>query len=80
MAKKSVKTHEMSALRMPGFNAEASLYTSPVTYHTAGGSGGPIGAVQPAQGNPCLVRCEQQCRHQPYFQYCVRRCFYENCE
>jgi hypothetical protein len=25
MAKKSVKTHKLSALRMPGFNAEASL-------------------------------------------------------
>ncbi len=45
MAKKSVKTHEVSALRMPGFNAEASLYGSPVVYHSSVGSGGSIGAV-----------------------------------
>jgi hypothetical protein len=48
MAKKSVKTHELSALRIPGFNAEASLYTSPTTYRAGKSSGGTIGAVQPA--------------------------------
>ncbi len=29
MAKYIVKTHELSALRITGFNAEASLYTDP---------------------------------------------------
>ena len=52
MAKKSVKAHEVSALGMPGFNAEASLYSSPVTYRSSGGSGGTIGAVRPAYLNP----------------------------
>jgi len=47
MAKRSVKTQEPGVLRMPGFNAEASLYTSPATYRAVGGSGVPIGAVQP---------------------------------
>jgi hypothetical protein len=47
MAKTSVKTREQSALRMPGFNGEASLYTSPARY-SSGVSGGTIGAVQPA--------------------------------
>ena len=42
MAKKSVKTHELSA---PGFNAEASLYGSPVVYHSSVGLGGSIGAM-----------------------------------
>jgi hypothetical protein len=51
MAKKSVKTHELSALRMPGFKAEMSLYTSPTTYRSAGSLGGSIGAVQPAYGS-----------------------------
>jgi hypothetical protein len=48
MAKKSRKTHEVSALRMPGFNAEASLYGSPAVYYSSVGSGGSIGTVQPA--------------------------------
>jgi hypothetical protein len=48
MAKKSVKTQELSAVRMPGFNAWASLYTSPKTYRAVGGLGVAIGAVQPA--------------------------------
>jgi len=52
MAKNSIKTHEVNALRMPGFNAEASLYGSPVVYHSSVGSGRTIGTVQPA--NVCL--------------------------
>jgi len=52
MAKKSVKTRELSAVRIPGFNAEASFYTSSETYRSSGGSGGTIGAVQPAYLNP----------------------------
>jgi hypothetical protein len=36
MAKKSVKTHEARALRMPGFNAEASLYDVSGQYSMAG--------------------------------------------
>jgi hypothetical protein len=32
MAKKSVKTHDLSALRIPGFNAEASLYDKGASY------------------------------------------------
>ena len=32
MAKKSVKTRELSALRMPGFNAEGSLYDRSASY------------------------------------------------
>jgi hypothetical protein len=48
MAKKSVKTNELSALRMPGFNAEASLYDSHATYRSSGRFGGMGGAVQPA--------------------------------
>jgi hypothetical protein len=35
MAKKSVKSHELSALRIPGFNAEASLYTAGKRYRGA---------------------------------------------
>ena len=46
--KKSTSTRSMSALRMPGFSAEASLYTSPATYRSGGGAGETFGAVQPA--------------------------------
>ncbi len=48
MAKKSVKTHDKDTARVPGFNAEASLFTSVATYRSSGGLGGAIGAVQPA--------------------------------
>jgi hypothetical protein len=48
MAKKIAKTHEVSALRVPGFSAEASLYTSLAIYRSSGGAGGPLGAVQPS--------------------------------
>ncbi len=57
MAKKSVKTHQLSAMRTPGFNAEASLYTSPATYRSSGGSAGTIGTVQPAVYKPHVPRC-----------------------
>jgi hypothetical protein len=46
--KKSTSTRSMSAMRMPGFSAEASLYTSPATYRLGGGAGKTLGAVQPA--------------------------------
>jgi hypothetical protein len=46
--KKSTSTRSMSAMRMPGFSAEASLYTSPATYRSGGGAGETFGAVQPA--------------------------------
>lgn len=48
MAKQSVKPREFSALRIPGFNAEASLHTSRATYSSGGGSRVTLGAVQPA--------------------------------
>ncbi len=48
MAKKNVKNRELSARRMPGFDAEASLYISPTAYRSSGSSGATIGAVQPA--------------------------------
>jgi hypothetical protein len=32
MAKKSVKTHDLGVLRIPGFNAEASLYDKRANY------------------------------------------------
>lgn len=37
MAKKSVKTHKLSALRMPGFSAEASLYNPRRCYRMGAG-------------------------------------------
>ena len=40
MAKRSVKTHELSARRMPGFTAEASLYTSPTNFRQIVAQGG----------------------------------------
>ena len=47
VTKKSVKIQEKkSALRMPGFNAEASLYTSSAAYHLSGASGGRSGGVE----------------------------------
>jgi hypothetical protein len=48
MAKNNVKRRELSAVRMPGFNAEASLYISPTAYCSSGSSGGTTGAVKPA--------------------------------
>ena len=48
MAKKSAQTYELHDKGMPGFNAEASLYTSPATYRSGRGAGGTFGAVQPA--------------------------------
>ena len=48
MAKKGVKINEVIALRMPGFSAEASLYTSQATYRAVGGSGVTSSPVQPA--------------------------------
>jgi hypothetical protein len=50
MSKKAAKTHEVSALRTPGFNAEASLYIPTAMYRSGGGSIGNVGAVQPAAG------------------------------
>jgi hypothetical protein len=48
MARNSLKRRQVSAARMPGFNAEASLYMSPATYRSSGSPDGTIGAVQPA--------------------------------
>jgi hypothetical protein len=49
MAKQSLKTRTTSVhVRIPGFNAEASLYSSPAAYGAIAGSGGTIGVVQPA--------------------------------
>lgn len=47
MAKKSVKTRELHARRMPGFSAEASLYASDQRYHVGYFSGMAGGEVQP---------------------------------
>jgi hypothetical protein len=70
MAKKAAKTGEVSALRMPGFKAETSLYTSTATYRSSGGSGETVGAVQPAvcwchtpyglEPCPCKIRAYLQ--------------------
>jgi hypothetical protein len=48
MAKNSWKEEKSIVLRVPGFNADASLYTSPRSYRSSVGSGGTAGAVQPA--------------------------------
>jgi hypothetical protein len=50
IARKSLKTDELSALRMPGFKADASLYASFAKYRSSGSSVGTFGAVQPAAG------------------------------
>jgi hypothetical protein len=68
MAKKSRKAHEVSALRMPGFNAEASIYTSPATYRSSGGSAGSFGAVQPAFGR--IQNCFKICGGDPDCEQC----------
>jgi hypothetical protein len=68
MAKKSLKTHELSALRMPGFNAEASLYASPATYRSSGGLSRAIGAVQPAIGS--IQNCFKICGGDPGCEQC----------
>ncbi len=48
MAKKTAKSHELSAPQIPGFNAVASLYVSSAVYRARGGSAGTLGAMQPA--------------------------------
>jgi hypothetical protein len=47
MAKKSVKTHELSALRMPGFTAEASLAKTTQHYALAPPAAADAGRVIP---------------------------------
>jgi hypothetical protein len=66
MAKKSVKSHELSASRMPGFHADASLYVSRETYRSSGGAGGDYAAVQaaiifPRWCGPCNANGLQTC-------------------
>jgi hypothetical protein len=64
MAKKSVTTQELSCVRMPGFNALASLYTSPKTYRAVGGVDVAIGAVQPAyywRQSTCFYCVDGEC-------------------
>ena len=77
MTRKSVKTRATSVLRMPGFNAEASLYTSLATYRSSGGSDGRIEAVQPAAhfcNLRCLAPCERFCGESIA---CKNRCLIE---
>jgi hypothetical protein len=73
MAKKTVKAHEPSALRLPGFNAVASLYSSHTTYRSSGGPGESIGAVQPALTAGCLANCMKHCGNENSY-YCVTDC------
>jgi hypothetical protein len=82
MAKRSLKTHEVSVLRMPGFSAERSLYRSDFHYGSTGVSAHASGVV-PQYGNPvpgCFQRCQRQCLHNPYYNACYRNCIYNNCE
>jgi hypothetical protein len=58
MTKKSEKIQEKSALRMPGFNAEASLYTSSAAYHLSGASGGRSGGAELAFFQSCRTICD----------------------
>jgi hypothetical protein len=57
MAKKSVKTHKLSAFRMPGFTAEAALYDNRPNYRMLRTDTQPEGAVELAffgcSGNVC---------------------------
>jgi hypothetical protein len=48
MARKSLKTKKQAELRMPGFNAEASLYASSASYRSAEVSSGNDSTVRPA--------------------------------
>jgi hypothetical protein len=48
MANNSWKEEKQIVPRVPGFNADASLYTSPRPYRLSVGSGGTVVAVQPA--------------------------------
>ena len=85
MAKHSAKTRAMSAMQMPGFNAEASLYTSHATYRSSGGAGGDFGAVRaaivfPRSCGPCNTNGMQICcvnfglSHYCYPQSCWDPC------
>jgi len=62
MAKKSVKNVEVGASRMPGFNAEASLYTSNGGYRLSGSLAGATHYVQPAV---CWYCDEDGCGYKP---------------
>jgi len=73
MKKTHEKNNEMSATRIPGFTAEASLYSSPATYRSNGGSGRRIGAVQPALIGGCLANCMKSCGNEDSY-YCVTDC------
>lgn len=75
MVKRAAKIHEVSAVRMPGFNAEASLYISPETYRSSGGRGAMIGAVQLASPT-CLCtdpNCTWTCPSPPPQNECNTR-------
>jgi hypothetical protein len=48
MAKNNWKEEKRIVMRVPGFSADASLYTSPRSYSLSVGSGGTVGAVHPA--------------------------------
>ena len=68
MVKKSTKTREVNALRMPAFNAEASLYASRATYRSSGGLSQTIGALQPAFGG--IQNCFKICGGDPGCEDC----------
>jgi len=64
MAKKSVETYELSALRMPGFNAEASLAKINQHYALIPGSAGVAGAVIPQRSYGVAVVGHQAVAHE----------------
>lgn len=73
----------MSAMSMPGFTAEVSLYKTMNHYHMIGAiheADGTVHAAQISLGNPpCFVQCFQECIQEgiPPFQCgpaCRRQC------